>query len=189
MNTQKLLVIAGNQLRHQYFVNQLNSHFPLSAVFTEHFEHPKISFKDHDEENTWNSFFIGRQKTEEDFLRCSNRLATKNKPKYFKIEKGQLNQDDTIKAMILAGIQRGKLVSGVYNIGTGHSTSLRQMIRNIKSAGVAVNVSYSQKVSTGKNSFSLDASRFRKYFGWKAKTLPSVGIKKTILWFQKNTSL
>jgi len=97
--------------------------------------------------------------------------------------------DDTIQAMILAGIQRGKLVSGVYNIGTGHSTSLRQMIRNIKSAGVAVNVSYSQKVSTGKNSFSLDASRFRKYFGWKAKTLPSVGIKKTILWFQKNTSL
>ena len=97
--------------------------------------------------------------------------------------------DDTIKAMILAGIQRGNLVSGVYNIGTGHSTSLRQMIRNIKSAGVAVNVSYSQKVSTGKNSFSLDTSRFRKYFGWKAKTLPSAGIKKTVLWFQKNTSL
>ena len=99
MSASNLLVISGNQLRHQYFVNQLNSHFPLSAVFTEHFERPKVSFKGSDEENAWNNFFVGRQKTEEYFLRCSKSLTTKNKPKYFKIEKAQLNQNDTIQAI------------------------------------------------------------------------------------------
>ena len=68
MAKQKLLVIAGNQLRHQYFINQLNRHFPLSAVFTEHFEHPQISFKESEGGGIWDEFFIGRQKEEENFL-------------------------------------------------------------------------------------------------------------------------
>ena len=35
--------------------------------------------------------------------------------------------DDTIQAMILAGIQRGKLVSGIYNIGTGKSRTFNSL--------------------------------------------------------------
>ena len=68
MNTPNLLVITGNQLRHQYFVNQLNFHFPLSAVFTEHFEHPETAFKGSEEKEGWNQFFIGRRKIEEHLL-------------------------------------------------------------------------------------------------------------------------
>ena len=91
--------------------------------------------------------------------------------------------------MVLAGTKRDKFVSGVYNVGTGHATSLRQMIRNIKAAGVEVEVTYTPKASAGQNSFSLDASRFRKYFGWKPKILPGAGIKNTLLWFQKKATL
>ena len=99
MTKQKLLVIAGNQLRHQYFTNQLNRHFPLSAVFTEHFKHPQISFKESAEKKIWDGFFIGRQKEEENFLSCSNSHNTKNVPKYLSIKTGQLNHDDTLKTI------------------------------------------------------------------------------------------
>ena len=97
--------------------------------------------------------------------------------------------EDAIQAMVLAGTKRDKFVSGVYNIGTGHATSLRQMIRNIKAAGVEVRVAYTPKARVRQNSFSLDASRFRKYFGWKPKVLPSAGIKNTLFWFQKKATL
>ena len=74
MNTPNLLVITGNQLRHRYFVNQLNFHFPLSAVFIEHFEHPETAFKKSEEKEGWNQFFIGRRKTEEYLLSCPDNI-------------------------------------------------------------------------------------------------------------------
>ncbi len=97
--------------------------------------------------------------------------------------------EDVIRAIVLAGTKGDKLVSGVYNIGTGHATSLRQVVRNIKAAGVEVEVAYTPKTDTGQNSFSLDASRFRKCFGWKPKILPRAGIKSTLLWFQEKAPL
>ena len=117
----------------------------------------------------------------------------KNKP-FTVVGNGNQKRDfiyveDAIQAMVLAGTKRDKFVSGVYNIGTGHATSLRQMIRNIKAAGVEVKVAYTPKARVRQNSFSLDASRFRKCFGWKPKVLPSVGIKNTLLWFQKKATL
>ena len=87
--------------------------------------------------------------------------------------------------MILAGTQKNNFVSGVYNLGTNRATSLRQVIRNIKSSGVEVKESYSPNASTGHNSYSLDATRFRQQFKWKPKTTLRSGIKKTLLWFQK----
>ena len=46
--------------------------------------------------------------------------------------------EDVINAMILAGTQKNNFVSGVYNLGTNRTTSLRQVIRSIKSSGVEV---------------------------------------------------
>jgi len=97
--------------------------------------------------------------------------------------------EDVIQAMVLAGTKEDKFVSGVYNIGTGHTTSLRQMIRNIKAAGVEVEVTYTPKTCVGQNYFSLDTSRFKKCFGWKPKVLPRTGIKNTLNWFQKEAPL
>lgn len=99
MNTPNLLVIVGNQLRHQYFVNRLNFYFPLSAVFIEHFEHPETVFKGSKEREGWNQFFIGRRKSEENLLNFSNSNPTQNIPKFFNIEKGRLNHDETLQAV------------------------------------------------------------------------------------------
>ena len=93
--------------------------------------------------------------------------------------------DDVIKAMVLAGTKKNNFVSGVYNLGTGRTASLRQVIRAIKSSGVEVKESYSPNTSVGQNSFPLDATRFKKQFKWKPKITLRSGIKKTLLWFQK----
>ena len=99
MNAPNLLVITGNQLRHRYFVNQLNFHFPLSAVFIEHFEHPETAFKGNEEKEGWSQFFIGRRKTEEHLLSCPNNIPAQNTPKIFDIEKGRLNHNKTLKVI------------------------------------------------------------------------------------------
>ncbi len=96
--------------------------------------------------------------------------------------------EDVINAMILAGTQKKYFVSGVYNLGNNRTTSLRQVIHSIKSLGIKVKKSYSKNTSTGKNSFSLDATRFRKQFKWTPKTTLRSGIKNTLLWFQKEVT-
>ena len=96
--------------------------------------------------------------------------------------------DDVVNAMVLAGTKKNSFISGVYNVGTNKTTSLRQVIRSIKSSGVEVKESYSPNVSTGQNSFSLDTTRFKKQFEWKPKTTLRSGIKKTLLWFQKEVT-
>ena len=96
--------------------------------------------------------------------------------------------EDVIKAMTLAGTKRDDFISGVYNIGNNRTTSLRQVVRNIKSLGLQTKESYSLNTSTGKNSFPLDATRFRKQFKWTPKTTLRSGIKNTLLWFQKEAT-
>ena len=99
MTTQKLLVITSNQLPHKYFVNQLNSHFNLCAVFIEHFEYPDPLFNSNEERVIWNEFFLNRKKTEECLLRFNNSISVKNNPKILKIKKGRLNDDETMQSI------------------------------------------------------------------------------------------
>ena len=96
--------------------------------------------------------------------------------------------EDVIKAMIIAGTKTSNFVSGVYNLGSNRTTSLRHIIKNIKSSGISVKESYSSNTSTRENSFSLDATRFKKQFGWKSEVNLHSGIKKTLLWFQKGAT-
>jgi UDP-2-acetamido-2,6-beta-L-arabino-hexul-4-ose reductase len=96
--------------------------------------------------------------------------------------------EDVVNAMVLAGTKKNNFISGTYNVGTNKTTSLRQVIRSIKSSGVEVKESYSPNASTGQNSFSLDATRFGQRFKWKPQTTLQSGIKKTLLWFQKEVT-
>jgi len=108
MNTSNLIVIAGNQLRHQYFVNELSAHFSLSAVFVENFEHPDPIFKGNKERELRNQFFANRRKTEEQFFGHSKNISTQNKPKFINIKKCFLNHRDTLK--IVQSFNPGKIV-------------------------------------------------------------------------------
>jgi methionyl-tRNA formyltransferase len=99
MKNKKLIVITGNQLSHKYFINQLNKHFNLSAIFIEHFEYPIPNFTTEDEEKVWNEFFFLRKKTEGSLLHFSSRNSTLNRPMFFNIEKGALNDNKTLQSI------------------------------------------------------------------------------------------
>ena len=94
--------------------------------------------------------------------------------------------EDVIKALVLAGTKNNKPAFEIYNIGTSQTTSLRQVIQNIKASGVEVKETYTSKVSVGQNSFSLDSSLFKKHFEWNPKTKLCKGIENTLAWFQES---
>ena len=96
--------------------------------------------------------------------------------------------EDVINAMVLAGIKVNNFISGVYNIGTNRTASLRHIIQSINSSGLETKESYSPNASIGQNSFSLDATYFRQQFKWVPETTLQSGIKKTLHSFQKEVT-
>ena len=90
---------------------------------------------------------------------------------------------DVVRAFLEAGTRTQATRRAVYNISSGRVASLRQVIGNIKRAGVGVDVEY-QNGSAG-ISLGCDPSRFRKVYDWKPKTSLSLGIKHTLEGFQE----
>jgi UDP-glucose 4-epimerase len=91
--------------------------------------------------------------------------------------------DDVVRALIEAGIKTQTVKRAVYNISSGRVVSLRQIIGNIKRAGLGVNVQY-QDGNVGV-SYGCDPSRFRKVYAWKPETSLLAGIKHTLEGFQE----
>jgi UDP-glucose 4-epimerase len=93
--------------------------------------------------------------------------------------------DDVVEAFILAGFSSKK--SGVFNVGSGEITSLKQVVGKISQTGVPVKVNYHPELEAGGNSYCCDTSRFEKMFNWKASTSLLEGIQKTLSPLQNNT--
>jgi UDP-glucose 4-epimerase len=91
--------------------------------------------------------------------------------------------DDVVRAFLEVGTKTHTTERAVYNISSGRVASLRQVIGNIKRAGVGVDVEY-QNGSAG-ISFGCDPSRFCKVYDWKPRTSLSLGIKHTLEGFQE----
>lgn len=62
--TDNILVMTSDHLRHRYFFNHLNHHFPIAAHFRERFKAPHITLKSEIEEENWNWFFTRRMEYE-----------------------------------------------------------------------------------------------------------------------------
>jgi methionyl-tRNA formyltransferase len=97
MATKKIIAITGNQLAHNYFLNQLCANFELSAIFIEKNRYPDPTFNSSKEREAWNDFFINRTKTEESLFRLSKCNKVQNNPHNFIVEEGCLNDNKTIK--------------------------------------------------------------------------------------------
>lgn len=102
---KNVLVITGEDLRHQYFVNQLNARFPLSAVLTEAATYPKPAPHSEEEKKAWDWFFARRKNFEDQAFGSANRNPTLNNPPFIKIPKGNLNAPETVK--IIQSFQPG----------------------------------------------------------------------------------
>lgn len=92
-----ILIITGEDLRHQYFVNQLNARFPLSAVLTEGMAYPEPTARSDEEKKAWGWFFARRKNFEDRVFGPTNWAPTLNNPPCIQIPRGQLNAHETIK--------------------------------------------------------------------------------------------
>ncbi len=100
-----ILVITGEDLRHQYFVNQLNASYPLAAVLTEAVDYPEPTAQSDDEKKAWEWFFARRKKFENQAFGPTNWIPTSNNPAFIKIPTGNLNSPETVK--IIQGFRPG----------------------------------------------------------------------------------
>lgn len=94
---EKILVITGDALRHQYFANQVNAHFPLAAVLTEATDYASPLPASEEEKKAWDWFFTRRTQYEARVFGSVNRPL--NNPPVIQIPKGQLNSAETLKVI------------------------------------------------------------------------------------------
>jgi len=99
MDAQNLVVITSDQLRHRYFQNHLNAHFPVSAVFVEECKYPSPVATTDAERQAWESFFIRRAEYEQHLLSSCGNLSAKNTPEVLHIGQGKLNHPETLEAV------------------------------------------------------------------------------------------
>ena len=96
---EKILIITGEDARHQYFVNRLNALFPLSAVLTETSAYPEPIAHSDEEQKSWDWFFARRKIYEDKTFGPTNRISTSNNPPHIKIPKGKLNAPETVEIL------------------------------------------------------------------------------------------
>lgn len=86
-----IVIITSDQLRHRYFINHLNHHFPISAVFLERFRYPEPPAADAADTQAWNWFFSRRAQYEKKALGDSDNLSARNNPAIIRVAEGQFN--------------------------------------------------------------------------------------------------
>jgi folate-dependent phosphoribosylglycinamide formyltransferase PurN len=94
---EKILVITGDDVRHQYFVNCLNACFSLSAVLTETSAYPEPIACSDEEQKSWDWFFSRREIYEDKTFGPANWISTLNNPPRIEIPKGELNAPETVE--------------------------------------------------------------------------------------------
>lgn len=87
--------------------------------------------------------------------------------------------DDVVEALI-ASVERG--ATGEYNIGTGHETTVLELIEQLARLGERED--FVPQMATGHAGdiprMSLDSARAREVLGWEARTPLMVGLERTL---------
>ena len=95
-NKKKIVVLIGDDLRHQYFLFQLNSKHSISAVFIEKSEYPQPIAETDNEKKAWTWFFERRKTAEHETITPTLNIKTLNSPDIFHVKKNGLNSLDTL---------------------------------------------------------------------------------------------
>ena len=93
--------------------------------------------------------------------------------------------DDVIRALVLAGGGKEFPQRAVYNISSGRSVSLNQVIETIKACGEKIAVEYQESGDSADDSYWCDPSRFYNDTGWKPTVSLENGIKNTLRGFKQ----
>ena len=94
--TRKILILTGDQIRHQWFSHQLIKKIPICAVFAEAFQYPEPAPGSEQERIAWDWFFSRRQKYENEHFSISPESLSGNRPEIIPVSQGELNSPNTI---------------------------------------------------------------------------------------------
>lgn len=76
---------------------------------------------------------------------------------------------------------------GLYNVGLGKSISVGSLVKKIiKHSGKKLVIEFDNSKPSIATKLALDTSRATKKFGWTPTTSLDQGIKKTLIWYEKN---
>ncbi len=93
--------------------------------------------------------------------------------------------DDVIRALVLAGAGKKFPERAVYNIGSGRSTSLKQVIEVIRNCEEKIHVEYKESGKPQSGSYWCDAFRFCSDYEWKPTVALVDGIQNTLRGFRE----
>jgi folate-dependent phosphoribosylglycinamide formyltransferase PurN len=97
INTKhKISILTGGDLRHQYFIHQLNARFSISEIYIEKNDYPEPKPQSEDESIAWDWFFKRRYQKEKELVLESSLLPKKNSPRIFYLKNEELNSLRTI---------------------------------------------------------------------------------------------
>jgi len=96
MNLKKILLIAGPELRHQYYINHLKNNFNIAGIIIESIEYKEAPSQTIEEELAWDWYFTRRREYEIRVFSGSNNLKQKNNPGIIQIPNASINARKTI---------------------------------------------------------------------------------------------
>ena len=91
-----ILILTGEQNRHQWFCHQLSKNFPIQAVFAESFQYPQPKPQSEQERVAWDWFFSRRQKYENEHFSIAPEIHSGNRPEIIPVSQGELNFPKTL---------------------------------------------------------------------------------------------
>lgn len=96
MKTQKIIILTGNDYRHQFFMHHLNAKFSISEIYIEKCVYPCPCPQSKEESIAWDWFFQRRDRYEKKLVLESGQLLSKNQPRRTYLDEGELNSPHTI---------------------------------------------------------------------------------------------
>ena len=96
MHNKNIVILAGNDLRHQIFIQHLKARFHIAEIYIEKSHYPSPEPRSIEKENAWNSFFQQRDLYEKEKLLKSKQLVPKNEPRITYLGESELNTPLTI---------------------------------------------------------------------------------------------
>jgi len=96
MKTQKIIILTGNDARHQFFIHYLNANFSIAEIIIEKGTYPCPCPQSKEESIAWDWFFQRRGRYEKKLVLESGQLLSKNKPRTTYLDEGEINSPHTI---------------------------------------------------------------------------------------------
>ena len=139
MTSNKILLITGPDLRHQYYINHMKHIFDIAGIIIEDSNYPDSPTNNPEEQLGWDWFFTRRREYEVKAYNSSRKLYSQNNPKITVIPNSSLNSKETIKiinsiapdliAIFGSSIVGKELIdqypNGIFNLHVGLSNEYR----------------------------------------------------------------